>query len=66
MSFLGNIEKTIMDTVSKRLMVKTDIVDTKDELKMINITTVDGKEIYRHEFDLEPLVNIIIRRLKNE
>lgn len=60
---LFNIEKSIMETMKRRIKVETYIRDTDEELVMINVTTFDGQEIYRHEYDLEPLIEAISKRL---
>jgi len=65
MSLFGKIEQQILHSMQERLVIDTKVEETKDgNIHLVTTTTFDGTEVSQHDFDLEPLIQIILSRLK--
>lgn len=59
-------EKQLISLIRKHLKITNEIAHTDDLLDLITLVTYDGKVIFSHKLDLNPLYSIFKERLEDE
>ena len=59
-------ENQLINLIRKHLKVTNEIAHTDDLLDLITRVTYDGKVIFSHKLDLNPLYHIFRERLEQE
>ena len=59
-------EKQLISLIRKHLKITNEIAHTDDLLDLITLVTYDGKVIFSHKLDLNPLYTIFRDRMEQE
>jgi hypothetical protein len=63
MKLFNTIEHNMLQAIQSRLKIETILIDTPDEVAMVTNTYFDGELVNSHKENLEPLIELIKRRL---
>ena len=58
------IENQIVNALSKRFSITTDIIEEGDEVSLIVNSHLGDKIIFTHKTDMSPFIDIILKRIK--
>ena len=59
----GMIENQIVNALSKKFSITTEIKEDSDSVSLIVNSHLSGKIIFTHKTDLTPLIDIITKRI---
>ena len=60
------IESQLINALSKKFSISTEIINNEYETALVVNSHLSGKIIFQHKTDLEPLIAIITKRIKEE
>ena len=60
------IEKQIVNALSKKFSITTEIIEDGDEVSLIVNSHLSGDIIFTQKTDLQPFVDIILKRVEDE
>ena len=58
------IEQQLVAALRKRFSISTEIVDNEYETSLVVNSILSGEVIFQHKTDLEPLIQIITKRIE--
>lgn len=59
-------EKQLIGLIQRHLKVRNEIAHTNDLLDLITTVSYDGKIVFSHKLDLNPLYSIFKERMEDE
>ena len=59
-----NLERKALELIRSKFEIKTNIIDTDDELSLEVTSMFDNKVVHNHKQDLIPLVEAFKKRMK--
>ena len=60
------IEKQIVNALSKKFSITTEIIEDGDDVSLIVNSHLSGDIIFTQKTDLQPFIEIIKKRIKDE
>ena len=60
------IEKQIVNALSKKFAITTEIIEDGDDVSLIVNSHLSGEIIFTQKTDLQPFVDIILKRIEDE
>ena len=60
------IEKQIVNALSKKFSITTEIIEDGDDVSLIVNSHLSGDIIFTQKTDLQPFVDIILKRIEDE
>jgi len=61
---IRQVEEKILPGIGERLEIETELIKDKGRVYLVTTSYWDGYEVSNNEFDLEPLIDEIVARLK--
>lgn len=61
-----NLERKALELIRAKFQIKTNIIDTDDELSLEVTSIFDDKVVHSHKQDLMPLVEAFKKRIDHE
>ena len=63
---MSMIENQLISALKKRFSITTEIVEDGDEVSLIVNSHLSGEIIFTQKTDLQPFVDIILKRVEDE
>ena len=63
---MSMIENQIVNALSKRFSITTDIIEEGDEISLIVNSHLGDKIIFTHKTDMSPFIDIILKRINQD
>ena len=60
------IENQLISALKKRFSITTEIIEDGDEVSLIVNSHLSGDIIFTQKTDLQPFIDIILKRIKDE
>ena len=60
------IEQQLINALSKKFSITTEIINNEYETSLVVNSILSGEVIFQHKTDLNPLIEIITKRIKEE
>ena len=60
------IESQLINALKKRFSITTEIINNEYETSLVVNSILSGEVIFQHKTDLNPLIEIITERIKEE
>ena len=60
------IESQLINALKKRFSITTEIINNEYETALVVNSILSGEIIFQHKTDLNPLIEIITKRIKEE
>ena len=60
------IESQLINALKKRFSITTEIINNEYETSLVVNSILSGEIIFQHKTDLNPLIEIITKRIKEE
>ena len=61
-----NLERKALELIRAKFQIKTNIIDTDDELSLEVTSIFDDKVVHSHKQDLRPLYEAFKKRINHE
>ena len=61
-----NLERKALELIRSKFEIKTNIIDTDDELSLEVTSMFDNKVVHNHKQDLMPLVEALKKRIVHD
>ena len=61
-----NLERKALELIRSKFEIKTNIIDTDDELSLEVTSMFDNKVVHNHKQDLMPLVEAFKKRIDHD
>ena len=60
------IEKQIVNALSKKFAITTEIIEDGDDVSLIVNSHLSGEIIFTHKTDMSPFIDIILKRINQD